>query len=249
MTSCGPSSATHVRAAELAQQAGFDFVDLKTCHGYLSHELLGAFERAGDFGGSLENRTRFLREIITGIRDAAPDIGIAVRLSAFDTITYEPDEHGVGRPITDEPLRYWFGTDVSGHHIDLGEPIALLEMLRDLSVELVSITASSPYSARHYQTPIAPRPGEHYINPENPLYGVARHLAVTASLKQAVPAVDATSGGGYSYLQQFLPHVAQSRVRRDQVDLVGIGRMHLASSDAVSSMLAGRRPEFDRSYF
>ena len=238
----------HVRAAELAQQAGFDFVDLKSCHGYLSHELLGAFERAGDFGGSLENRTRFLREIIAGIRDAAPDIGIAVRLSAFDTITYEPDEHGVGRPITDEPLRYWFGTDVSGHHIDLGEPIALLEMLRDLSVELVSITASSPYSARHYQTPIAPRPGEHYINPENPLYGVARHLAVTASLKQAVPELSYV-GGGYSYLQQFLPHVAQSRVRRNQVDLIGIGRMHLASSDAVSSMLAGRRPEFDRSYF
>ena len=238
----------HVRAAELAGQAGFDFVDLKSCHGYLSHELLSAFERAGDFGGSLENRTRFLREIITRIRDAAPHVGIAVRLSAFDTITYEPDEHGVGRPITDEPFRYWFGTDLSGHHIDLREPIALLEMLRDLSVELVSITGSSPYSARHYQTPIAPRSGEQYTNPENPLHGVARHLAVTASLKQAVPQLRYV-GGGYSYLQQFLPHVAQSRVRHDQVDLVGIGRMHLASPDAVSSMLAGRRPEFDRSYF
>ena len=238
----------HVRAAELAQQAGFDFVDLKTCHGYLSHELLGAFERAGDFGGSLENRTRFLREIIVGIRDAVPDVGIAVRLSAFDTITYEPGEHGVGRPITDEPLRSWFGTDVSGHHIDLGEPIALLEMLRDLSVELVSITGSSPYSAPHYQTPIAPRPGENYTNPENPLYGVARHLAVTASLKQAVPQLTYV-GGGYSYLQQFLPHVAQARVRHDQVDLIGLARMHLASSDAVTAMLAGRHPEFDRSYF
>jgi NADPH2 dehydrogenase len=238
----------HVQAAELAQQAGFDFVDLKSCHGYLGHELLGAFERAGEFGGSLENRTRFLREIIAGIRDAAPEVGIAVRLSAFDTITYEPDERGVGRPITDEPFRFWFGTDASGHHIDLGEPIALLEMLRDLSVELVSITGSSPYSARHYQTPIAPRPGEHYINPENPLHGVARHLAVTASLKQAVPQLRYV-GGGYSYLQQFLPHVAQSRVRHHQVDVIGLGRMHLASSDAVSSMLAGRRPEFDRSYF
>ena len=121
-------------------------------------------------------------------------------------------------------------------------------MLRDLSVELVSITGSSPYSARHYQTPIAPRPGEHYINPENPLYGVARHLAVTASLKQAVPQLTYV-GGGYSYLQQFLPHVAQSRVRHDQVDLIGIGRMHLASSDAVSVDARGRRPELDRSYF
>ena len=71
---------------------------------------------------------------------------------------------------------------------------------------------------------------------------------MTASLKQAVPELSYV-GGGYSYLQQFLPHVAQSRVRRDQVDLIGIGRMHLASPDAVPSMLAGRRPEFDRSYF
>ena len=238
----------YVRAAELAHRAGFDFVDLKSCHGYLSHELLGAFERPGDFGGSFENRTRFLREVIAGVRDAAPALGIAIRLSAFDSITHEPDENGVGRPITDEPFRYWFGTDASGHHIDLSEPIALLEMLRDLSVELVSITASSPHSVRHYQTPTAPRPGENYINPENPLHGVARHLAVTASLKQAVPQLTYV-GAGYSYLQQFLPHVAQSRVRHDEVDLVGIGRMHLASADAVPSMLAGRRPELDRSYF
>jgi NADPH2 dehydrogenase len=238
----------YVRAAELAQLAGFDFVDVKSCHGYLSHELLGAFDRPGNFGGSLENRTRFLREIIAGIRDAAPGLGIAVRLSAFDTMTHEPDEQGVGRPIIDEPFRYWFGTDATGHHIDLAEPVALLEMLRDLSVELVSITGSSPYSVRHYQAPVAPRPGEHYINPENPLYGVARHLAVTASLKQAVPQLTYV-GGGYSYLQQFLPHVAHARVRRKQVDLIGIGRLHLASADAVPTMLAGRRPEVDHSYF
>jgi 2,4-dienoyl-CoA reductase-like NADH-dependent reductase (Old Yellow Enzyme family) len=238
----------HVRAAQLAQQAGFDFIDVKTCHGYLSHELLGAFERGGDFGGSFENRTRFVREIIAGVRAAAPDIGIAVRFSAFDTISYEPDEQGVGRPITDEPLRAWFGTDSSGHHIDLGEPIALLEMLRELSVDLVSVTASSPYSAPHYQTPVAPRRGERYSNPENPLFGVARHLAVTASLKQAVPQL-CYVGGGYSYLQQFLPHVAQARVRRGQVDVIGIGRMQRASPDAVSAMLAGRRPELDHSFF
>jgi 2,4-dienoyl-CoA reductase-like NADH-dependent reductase (Old Yellow Enzyme family) len=238
----------HVRAAELAQHAGFDFVDVKSCHGYLGHELLGAFERGGDFGGSFEHRTRFLREIVAGIRDAAPDIGIAVRLSAFDTITYERGDGGVGRPITDEPLRAWFGTDESGHHIDLGEPIALLEMLRDLPVDLVSITASSPYSVPHYQTPVAPRRGDRYVNPENPLHGVARHLTVTAALKQAVPQL-CYVGGGYSYLQQFLPHVAQSRVRRGQVDFIGLGRLHLASPDAVPSMLAGRRPELEPSYF
>jgi 2,4-dienoyl-CoA reductase-like NADH-dependent reductase (Old Yellow Enzyme family) len=98
----------YARAAELAGRAGFDFVDLKSCHGYLAHELLGAFERPGDFGGSFENRTRFLREIIAGVRGAAPGLAIAVRLSAFDTMTHEHGDDGVGRPITDEPLRRWW---------------------------------------------------------------------------------------------------------------------------------------------
>ena len=57
-----------VRAAVNAAVAGFDFVDLKACHGYLHHELLGAYERPGDFGGPLENRTRFLRTVIDGVR-------------------------------------------------------------------------------------------------------------------------------------------------------------------------------------
>lgn len=242
--------ADFVRAARLAHVAGFDFVDVKACHGYLSHELLGAFDRPGEFGGSLQNRTRFLREVIAGIHDTVPELGVAVRLSAFDTITYEPDEGGVGRPIVDdhEPMRYWFGTDASGHHIDLSEPVELLGMLRDLSVELVSITGSSPYSVRHFQTPVAPRPGESYINPENPLFGVARHLAVTAALERAVPELTYV-GGGYSYLQQFVPHVAQARVRRHQVDVVGLGRLHLASPDAIPAMLAGRQPDVAPGFF
>ena len=54
--------ADFVRAAQLAQRAGFDFVDIKHCHGYLGHEFLSAVDRPGPFGGSFENRTRFLRE-------------------------------------------------------------------------------------------------------------------------------------------------------------------------------------------
>jgi len=63
--------------------AGFDFVDIKHCHGYLGHEFLSAHTRGGDYGGSFENRTRFLREVVTGVprRRAEPDCG--VRLSAL----------------------------------------------------------------------------------------------------------------------------------------------------------------------
>src|SRR5437899_2888516 len=79
------------RAAKLAQDLGFDFVDIKHCHGYLGHEFLSAHTREGKYGGSFENRTRFLREVVAGIRANAPGLEIGVRLSAFDTVAYRPD--------------------------------------------------------------------------------------------------------------------------------------------------------------
>ena len=48
-----------VCAAKRAADAGFAFVDIKHCHGYLGHELLSAHTRPGRYGGSFENRMRF----------------------------------------------------------------------------------------------------------------------------------------------------------------------------------------------
>src|SRR5882724_9771420 len=58
----------YIAAAKVAWDAGADFVDIKHCHGYLLHEFLSAFTRPGKYGGSFENRTRILREIVSGIR-------------------------------------------------------------------------------------------------------------------------------------------------------------------------------------
>src|SRR5688500_941294 len=58
----------YIAAANIAADVGADFVDIKHCHGYLLHEFLGAHTRSGKFGGAFENRTRILRDIITGIR-------------------------------------------------------------------------------------------------------------------------------------------------------------------------------------
>src|SRR5438477_11407834 len=79
------------RAAWMARHLGFDFVDIKHCHGYLGHEFLGAHTREGGYGGSFENRTRFLREVVQGIRSVAPGLRIGVRLSAFDTVPFRPN--------------------------------------------------------------------------------------------------------------------------------------------------------------
>ena len=81
----------YVRSARIAQEAGADFIDIKHCHGYLLHEFLSAFARPGDYGGSFENRTRILREIVQGIRADGNPIDLCVRLSAFDTVPFKPD--------------------------------------------------------------------------------------------------------------------------------------------------------------
>ena len=62
----------YLRAASMAVDLGYQFVDIKHCHGYLGHEFLSAFTRPGPYGGSFENRTRFLREIVEGIRSEHP---------------------------------------------------------------------------------------------------------------------------------------------------------------------------------
>ena len=229
----------YVTAAEIVDQAGFDFVDLKACHGYLGHELLGAFDRPGEFGGSYENRTRFLKTVATRVKSNTPNLKLALRLSAFDTVVHTAGEDGVGVPITSRPYRFWFGTDQSGHEIDLSEPIQLLTELRDLGVDLICVTGSSPYNSWHYQRPaLNSKPGE-YSTPEDPLVGVARHVQVTRELRAAVPGI-ITVGSGYSYLQQWLPNVAQAAVRRGMTDIVGVARMHLAYPRMISDSFNGR---------
>jgi len=251
----------YVRAACLAQRAGFAFVDVKHCHGYLGHEFLSAVDRPGRYGGSFENRTRFLREIVAGIRAQAPGLLIGVRLSAFDFIPFRPGPDGVGCPVEipwmstsicapgvltrndRTPYPWAFGGDGTGLGIDLAEPCAFLDLLAALEVELVCITAGSPYYNPHVQRPALFPPSDGYQPPEDPLVGVARQIAVTASLKQHRLALRpglALVGSAYSYLQEWLPHVAQCVVRTGRADFVGLGRMALSYPDMVADVLAGR---------
>jgi NADPH2 dehydrogenase len=226
------------RAAALAQQAGFQFVDVKHCHGYLGHEFLGAHTRPGPYGGSFENRTRFLREVVAGIRAAAPGLVIGVRLSAFDFVPYRPDpeQSRPGRPgpgIPEEyagclPYRYGFGVDPERPvEPELTETVRFLELLRELEVPLVNLSAGSPYYNPHIQRPAAYPPSDSYQPPEDPLVGCVRQIGVVRRLKARFPDL-AIVGTAYSYLQEFLPHVAQALVREGAVDAVGLGRMVLS---------------------
>ena len=228
----------YVIAAKRAQACGFDFVDLKHCHGYLGHEFLGAHTRAGEFGGSLENRTRFLRELVAGIRAAAPGLEIGVRVSAIDFVPFKPDparstpdELGPGVPDDYSgclPYRYAFGVNADRPtEMDLAEPRAFLGVLRGLGIRMVNITLGSPYYNPHLTRPALYPPSDGYHPPEDPLIGVARHLHVVRELKRDFADI-AFMGSGYTYLQEYLPHVAQAVVREGWTDFVGIGRLMLS---------------------
>ena len=235
--------ARYVRAAELAHAAGYDFVDVKCCHGYLLHELLAAHTRPGPYGGSFENRTRFLRETIEAIRASCPGLVIGVRVSIADRFPYSPGPDRRGVPAGYEehlPYRYGFGVDEGDpRRFDLTESLAFLGLLRELEVRLVNLTLGSPYYVPHLQRPAAYPPSDGYQPHEDPLAQVAEHLRVTRRCREAFPDL-VLVGTGYTYLQEWLAHVAQHEVRGGHVDLVGLGRMVLSYPDLPADVLAGR---------
>src|SRR6185503_5954827 len=122
---------------------------------------------------------------------------------------------------------------------DLAETVEFLSLLRSLRIGLVNISAGCPYYNPHIQRPALFPPSDGYQPPEDPLVGVARQILVTRRLKEMFPDL-LIVGSGYSYLQEFLPHVAQATVREGWADCVGLGRMVLAYPELPRDVLEGR---------
>tara|TARA_B100001013_G_C24611547_1_gene443424 strand:- start:164 stop:1621 length:1458 start_codon:yes stop_codon:yes gene_type:complete len=235
------------QAARLAAEVGFNFVDIKHCHGYLLHEFLSAYTRPGDYGGSFENRTRILREIVEGIRADNPDLLIGVRLSAFDFVPFRPDPDrtqgkklgpGIPEPFDENlPYQYAFSTDQQNPvEYNLEETFRFMELLKELDITLVNLSAGSPYYNPHIQRPAIFPPSDGYQPPEDPLAGVARQIHAHAKIKEQFPEM-VFVGTGYTYLQEYLPNVAQYTVRNNMIDFVGLGRMVLCYHDLPADLL------------
>lgn len=228
----------YAAAARVASEAGADFVDVKHCHGYLLHEILGAHTRPGIYGGPFENRTRLLREIAAAIRAEVPSMGIGVRLSAFDAVPFKPDP-ALSRPGCLGPgipedfsrcLPYVYGFGVNRENpleYDLTETVEFLKLCRELGIQLINLSAGSPYYNPHIGRPAAYPPSDGYQLLEEPLVGCARQINVVRELKAQFPDLILV-GTGYSYLQEYLPQAAQYYLRHGHVDSVGIGRTVLS---------------------
>ena len=239
----------YIRAARIASDVGADFVDIKHCHGYLLHEFLGAHTRPGKYGGPFENRTRILRDIVAGIRASGNKIELGVRLSAFDFVPFRPDparsQPGkLGPGIPEDfahalPYRYTFGVNEQNPvEYDLTEPIQFMDLCHELGVKILNLSAGSPYYNPHIQRPAAYPPSDGYQPAHDPLIDVARQIDVVRQFKARAPAGIAIIGTAYSYLQEYLPHVAQYVVRNGWTDMVGLGRMTLAYPAILSDAVA-----------
>jgi len=222
---------SYITAAGLAKEAGFDGVDIKACHGYLISELLASFTRPDSrYGGSFENRTRFLEETTEKIKFWVKGLLVTSRLSLYDALPY-PYAFGVNR---DDPALP-----------DLSEPKKLIRRLRNIDLPVLTVSLGIPAYRSHYGRPFDKPVIGQDLPDEHPLVGVARWLRLTSEIQKSFPTLPVVSAG-YSWLRQFFPHVAAAAIERGNASLVGVGRAGLAYPDWVNALAADGRLEPNR---
>lgn len=122
-------------AAERALAAGFELIELHAAHGYLLHQFLSPLsnQRQDAYGGSFENRTRLLREVVAAVREVWPQtLPLWLRLSATD---WAPEKDG---------LRGW----------TIDDSVRLAREVKPLGVDLIDV--SSGGLLPHVRIPVAP---------------------------------------------------------------------------------------------
>lgn len=205
----------YVRASELASIAGFDAVDIRTCHGYLINEFLAAYNRKGKYGGSFENRSRFLFEIIEKIKKKT-DITLAVRLNMYDGLPYP----------------YGFGVDRNSKE-DLSEPLKLISLLDQAGVSIFNITAGiglySPFVIRPYDSGgIMPN--------ESQFKGIERMLDNAKKVKDLVKD-KIVIASAFSWLREYGVNVASAGIEENKFDLAGFGRQVISYPNMVNDLI------------
>ena len=209
----------YMASARLAVEAGFDGVDVKSCHGYLFQELLSAFTREGRYGGSFENRMRLYLDCFRAVRDVLPDgILLTSRLSVVDMV----------------PKPYGFGT-TEQNEVDLLEPDRLLAMLVGEGLQMLNVTVGNPYYNPHVNRPY--RKGA-YTPPETAEQGLSRFVTIEKHIKERFSDL-VLVGSGLSYYREDLMEQSEKQLADGVCDLVGYGRMWLAYPTFYRDYLAG----------
>ena len=208
------------KAALLAKKAGFDAVDIKSCHGYLLAELLSAYDRPGQYGGNYENRTRLLKN---GIKAAKvwedENFQVTCRLGIYDGYEY-PWGFGV--------------SEGSGLKPDLKEPIRLVkELYGNCGIQMMNLTMGNPYATTHVTRPFDM--GK-YEPEEHPFTGIGRMIAGIGEVKKAVPEM-VIFGSAPTYLRQFADLYTAGAVEEGFCDGMLFGRMAFADPDYANEII------------
>lgn len=207
--------ALFARSTELCLRAGFDGVDVKACHLYLTSELLSGFDRPAPYGGSYENRTRVYLDMVDACRRVMNGRGIlAARINLYDG----------------EAGRWGVGEDLS---LAMEEPMHLVRDLYAHGVRLLNLTMGTPYYNPHVNRPYATGG---YEPPENPIVGVSRLLYGCRRAQQEVPGMVCLATG-FSYLRQFAPQVAAGLIEEGGAQVVAFGRGGFAYPDFAKDIL------------
>ena len=212
------------KAALLAKKAGFDAVDIKSCHGYLLAELLSAYDRPGQYGGNYENRTRLLKNGITAAKVWEDEnFQVTCRLGIYDGYEY-PWGFGV--------------SEGSGLKPDLKEPIRLVkELYGNCGIQMMNLTMGNPYATTHVTRPFDM--GK-YEPEEHPFTGIGRMIAGIGEVKKAVPEM-VIFGSAPTYLRQFADLYTAGAVEEGFCDGMLFGRMAFADPDYANEIIKNGR--------
>ena len=212
--------ALYVQAAKLAVEAGFDGVDIKSCHGYLFQELLSAYNREGKYGGSFANRTRLYIDTVSAVRAEIPkSIAITARLGVSDMVPYPNG----------------FCTTSEGE-IELSEAYRLIDLLIKSGVVMLNVTVGNPYYNPHVNRPY--KKGA-YTPPESPSVGLMRFEMIEASIKERFKDL-ALVASGLSYYRSELMEKSEELLNTGKADFIGYGRASLAYPSLYKDYTEGR---------
>lgn len=211
-------------AAKLAKEAGFDAIDIKSCHGYLLAELSSAYTRPGLYGGSYENRTRLLKNGISAAKAYEDDtFMVTSRLGIYDGYAYP----------------YGFGvSEGSGLTPDLTEPIRLVRELHDVyGLSLIDLTMGNPYATTHVTRPFD---AGKYLPDEHPFVGLDRMINGIGAVKKAVPEM-VIFASAPTYLRQYADLFTAGAVEEGLCDGMLFGRMAFADPDFANEIIKNGR--------
>lgn len=216
-------------AAVLAKEAGFDAIDIKSCHGYLLAELASAYERPGIYGGSFENRFRLLKNGIRAAKVVEDDsFMVTARIGIYDGYPYP----------------YGFGVNPeSGETPDYTEPIRLVRELHDeLGLDMVDLTMGNPYATTHVTRPFD---FGKYAPEEHPFVGLHRMIYGIGEVKKAVPEMTIWASAP-TYLRAYADLFTAGAVEEGLCDGMLFGRMAFADPDFANEIVRNGRIDPNR---